>query len=367
MTSFRAFAFVLFSVILMLSGCSTEQAIEVPCMSGEKGPGSVEQQNCLGEHIPGFGGYNYATGGCTMVVHLTDLKQERAARAILVPFSKAMRPECGNRMSLDIRKGQYEFAELFHWSTKARHLLMRNKDTRIPGVRVRGMGIPFHENRISFSVEKDDMLPRVKQVLRKHNIPVEAFRIGSRESELKAKAKALASFSTAPEIRRSRSGEHVVVPAVRWGGEKAAELIIGETSLHEVLRMLPPFPGHGPKKSSGKVETKLPEEIQQVLARKEQGYNPAYTQTIVGFDRKKKLIFVQNIIEREQAKRFADELDTITDMSEVYRDSAPLVKHLVKQGKLTPCVIVRTTAIVEDNNTAIVNDVAYFFTCKTKR
>lgn len=347
---------VLLLLFIALSAALTGlQNNEVPCMTGETGPGSLKQQNCIAEHIPGFGGW-HPESRCTLIAYLTDHAQEEAARAILEPFFKEMRPDCGNRVSLIIKKGQYEFAELRRWTDMA--------SLHLPHGLATIHRSPFSENRIGLFVEKDDMIPRVKQVLREQDIPVEAFDISSRESELKAKAKALASFSTAPEIRRSESGEHVVVPAVRMGGRKATELIMGETSLHEVLRMLPPYPGHGPKKHSEKEGTKLlPAEIQQVLGRLEQGYVPALTQTIVGFDRKKKLVFVQNIVEREQAERFADELDTITDMSEVHRDP----KTLVKQGKLTPCVIVRTTAIVEDSNTARVNGAAYFFTCKTKR
>lgn len=364
MAALRALLLVLFPAILMLSGCNSTKQVpytpNAPCMTIPKGQGSIEQQNCLGEHIKGFGGYYY-TSSCTMVVYLTNLKKEQEARTILEPFSKAMSPECGNRMSLEIRKGQFEFSDLLKWS-KASEILTFGKNTKVPGVHA-GRSIPFFDNRAHISVDKDYLIPIVKQFLREHNIPIEAFNITSKESELKAKSKQLAAFSTAPEIRRIGSDEEVVVPAVRWGGEKAAELIMGETSLHEVLMILPPFPGHGPKKSSGKEEAKLDPEIKQVLDRIEQDYNPASTQTIVGFDQKKKLIFVLNTVEREQAERFAEELNNMTDMTEMYRNP----KAIVKQGKLTPCVIVQTTEIVEDNNTSRVNGAAYFFTCKTKR
>jgi hypothetical protein len=153
----------------------------------------------------------------------------------------------------------------------------------------------------------------------------------------------------------------VVVPAVRWGGEKAAELVMGKTSLREVLRMLPPFPRHGPENPRHKDDPRLSEEIYQVLGRINHQYNPAATQTSVGFDKKKKLILVHNRIEREQAKRFADELDAVADMHEAFRDS----EYLVRRGKLTPCVIVETNAILWEGNAARVNSVGYFFTCKT--
>jgi hypothetical protein len=295
-----------------------------------------------------------------MVAYLTDLEHEKALRAILLPISENLRPNCGNRMSLDIRKGQYGFSELHLWASRASTLLKFNEDTKIPGV-YGTVGVPYFENRISCPVEKDDMIPQVKQVLREHNITLEAFHFTSKESELKAKTKALASFSTAPEIHRNGSDEQVVVAAVRLGGEKAAELIMGETTLNEVLRILPPFPGHGPKKLSRKVNEKLSAEIKQLLDRIEQSYNPAATQTIVGFNRNKKLIYVLNMVERQQAERFAQELDALTDMSEVSRDS----NSVLSQGKLTSCVIVQTTTIVEQGEATRVNGAAYFYTCKT--
>lgn len=334
---------------------------DILCMSDEKGAGSIIQQLCIEKHIPGYGGY-YGIDECKEVVYLTDLQHEEKARAILLPIFEHMMPYCRNRMSLEIRKGQYAFSELNRLSNKASVLSLFNEDTKIPDV-FGPSGTPYFDNRISWSVKKDAMIPQIKQLLLEHNITLEAFNFKSLEPETKARVKALASFSTAPEIHRGDNREYVMVPAVKLGGIKAAELIMGKTSLNETLQILPPFKGHGPKKPGREKDTKLPIEIQQVLDKLKKGYNPAFTQTIVSFDRNKKLIFVHNMVEREQSERFSDELEAIADMRETYRDT----KSLVRQGELTPCVIVRTSAIVEDNNKTRVNGAAYFFTCETKR
>lgn len=199
--------------------------------------------------------------------------------------------------------------------------------------------------------------------MRNHNLPLGAFPISSEETEKKEKSERLASFSVAPLIRRSERGESVVVPAIAWNGNKVAELVMGESTLGEVLRLLPPFPGHGPRKPHGKRSPWLSPEIHGVLDREKKGYNPAGTWTIVGFDRKRKLIFVQNKLEPEQRERFTKELNAIADMREVYRDS----QTLVRRGKLTPCVIVETTTAAEKNKIDSPIGAAYFFTCKTNR
>ncbi len=358
------FIFLLLIFIWFISNYiikNSHQYKDILCMSSEKGQGSSKQQKCLEEHIPGYGGY-YGIGNCETVVYLTDLKHEEKTRTILLPILKHMNPGCRATMSLDIRKGQYTFSELRRWGGKASFLFLRDEDTRIPNVSGPS-GAPYFDNRISWYVKHDDMIPQIKQLLLEHNITLEAFNFRSEESEIKARAKALASFSTAPEIHRSDSTEYVMVPAVKLGGIKAAELIMGKTSLNETLQMLPPFKGHGPKKSKRGKDAKLPIEIQQVLDKLKKGYNPAFTQTIVGFDRNKKLVFVHNMVEREQSERLTDELEAITNMKEMYRDT----KSFVRQGELTPCVVVRTSAIVEDSNKTRVNSAAYFFTCETKQ
>lgn len=119
---------------------------DIPCTSGSVGPGSITQQKCLAQRISGFGGYYYRSP-CTVIVYLTDLGQEQAARAILEPIFRKTDPECGARISFDVRKGRYKFTDLSEWSEKARDLLMRNKETRVPGVVTVYSGSPYFENR----------------------------------------------------------------------------------------------------------------------------------------------------------------------------------------------------------------------------
>ncbi len=328
----------------------------IPCMSGRRGPGSPEQQKCLAEHVPGFGGYHQS--GCTMIVYLTDLKRERKARKFLEPFSREMLAECGARASLEIRQGKYGYLDLYRWSTAASNLFFSNKATKLPGIG--GVPLaPFPDNRIHLAVEKDATIARVKQILREHNIPLDAFVITSREPV----ARELASISIVPEIRHSGQRQRVVVPAILWGGKRDGDLVLGDSTLADVVTMLPPFPGHGPGKPSGRIGSRVARDVRQVLERITREYSPAGTQTIVGFDRNERLIFIQTIIEPAQAERFARELGQVATMHETYRKAGFALRH----GSLTPCVLVETTARVEKDGPSVVNEAAYFYTCATGR
>lgn len=117
------------------------------CMSGERGQESVQQQVCLQQHIPGYGGY-YNMGSCKEVVYLTNLKHEKRARSILVPILEYLNPLCKDKLSLDIRKGQYTFSELNVLSFDATYLILFKKDTKIPNVHAPSAA-PYFNNRVS--------------------------------------------------------------------------------------------------------------------------------------------------------------------------------------------------------------------------
>lgn len=46
----------------------------------------------------------------------------------------------------------------------------------------------------------------------------------------------------------SDSLKSFLLPAVTMGGDTVGSLILGQTTLKEALRILPPFEGHGPSK-----------------------------------------------------------------------------------------------------------------------
>lgn len=343
-------------IVAVLEGANTplhaailQQRNEVACSSKGMAFGSSEQQDCLTQKIPGFGGYDWS--GCKMIAYLTDLEKEAAARTILEPLAK--RYVCGSRTSLEFTKAQYEYKDLRRWSAKAVQLLLN----KIPGVI--SIGFPS-QNRISVFAEKQATVTHVKEAIRGRKLPVDAFIITSREAEWENFA------SIAPVIRASKNGEQVIIPAVKWDGKQVGELVLGKSSLRNVVRMLPPWPGHGPQgptipRNRNRRSSWLPEELHEVLDKIRYTYNPRQISLIVGFDKEKKLIFAQYEIISGQEIRLMPEIDARVNPQEVYRDS----EKRVKRGKMTSCVTVETVSKLPVEGAARLTGIAYFYTCTT--
>ena len=184
--------------------------------------------------------------------------------------------------------------------------------------------------------------------------PIILFGLGSHDAR--------ASVSFAPKISSQQGQQHVVVPAVRMDDEKAGEVVLGKTTLADILAMLP---GDRPKKSRSSMRASwLPSEIVKVLERIERTYNPPTSIIIMGFDRNDILIFLQTHIPEEHAKNFSRDLNNLIDMNlidmnELHRKS----DRIVRQAKLTPCVIMHTTAPLEKSGEVRAIGAVYFYTC----
>ena len=160
-----------------------------PCALGPSGTQtleqyqSVEQQMCLGEHIPGFGGYNYV-GPCEVIAYLINLEGADAAHGLLERHIKANSPDCGDRVSLNIRKGDCEFVDLHRLGNRASELLLRDEATRIPGADD-VMGPMLVDNRVNFFVDPEsltdteEVIARAEQVLLAHGFDLGAFQFTS--------------------------------------------------------------------------------------------------------------------------------------------------------------------------------------------
>lgn len=344
------------AILAVIGVVDAARAADVPCTSGPRGAGSVEQQMCLAEHIPGFGGY-YHAGPCRLMVYLTDSRSGDSARATLERWAKATLPKCRSRVSVDIREGEYEFTELYRWGSEATDLILFDKATKIPGAG--GMSVPFIENRIGLHMDTEETVAKVKEVLRDQGLPLEAFRFSSRE----AQAETVAAISIAPTVREGTKGKQVIVPVFKWGGDVLGELIMGQSSQSEALSVAPAFPGYGPKKPGKPSGVFTSDEQRQVTDAIRQIYNPAFTQSILGFNRRKKLIFVQHLVEPARAARLADQIDVLVEMHEIHRASG----MLVRRGRLTPCVVVETASAAENDMVSELQVATFLYTCETGR
>lgn len=155
----------------------------VACTSGTGEAESVEHKLCLGEHITGFGGYDFS-GPCDVIAYLTDPREERAARGLLESHIKSVSSECSDQVSLNIRKGEYEFADLHRWGNQASELLLLDEETRIPGAN--GVMGPFIvDNRVTFFfdpeglTDSEEAIAEANQALLTHGFDLEAFQLTS--------------------------------------------------------------------------------------------------------------------------------------------------------------------------------------------
>lgn len=146
---------------------------------------AVEQQMCLSEHIPGFGGYNFV-GPCDAVAYLIDLEGADAARGLLTQHIEANSPNCENLVSVEIHKGDYEFADLLRLGSEASELLLRSERTRLPGFE--GVNGPFFlDNRVTFYVDPEAYMDshdepkaavaQAGEALHAHGFDMQAFHI----------------------------------------------------------------------------------------------------------------------------------------------------------------------------------------------
>ena len=354
------FRLVFVHIINLLVGAYASAA-ELPCSTG---PGLVlgssEQQKCLAQVINGFGGYDLDK--CVLTVYLTDLNQKEAATAILEPLlqgNKWVRSNCSTT-SLNFVGEAYAYNDLLKWLAL------------IPLSKISGfdyVGFP-RKNRIKIHVDTESTASRVKEVLHDHAVPVGAFLVESSEGERNARKqiqenKSAKIASIAPTVRLTKSGKRVVVPAVNWAGEQVTELVMGSTSLREVLSVLPPWPGHGPSGSHvprNKRSSWLSEEQHHVLDTIKKGYVPKNTQLILGFNKRKELIFAQyEIVDIFYAARMSRALEAIVNLKEVHRDK----RRLVKQGVIADCVTVETVSTLQIGGTPDfkLGGMVLFYTC----
>ena len=312
----------------------------------------LKELNSRIDKIPGYGGSQFY--GCTMTVYLTDLNNSSIARDLLSTKFKyhphLHYTRCGSNYTLLFKTAKYEYRELQKWL----NLVVQSN---VPGSK--SISSRFNPNRISIFVEKQASVHEVQDMIQNLNLPLDAFVIARSRKEFEDKKFA----ETATLMKPVKKFDTVVLPAVLWSGKKAGELILGESLLSNVQRILPPFSGYGPRKirdSQRKRVTWHSEEMHKVSEEVKYGYPPANSSISVGFNNRKKLILVRHMVPSPLATRLSDALDMVVDLQESYRDS----KRLVKQGRITRCVIIATGSKFK-GDIAQLSDVSYFYTCQT--
>ncbi|MGQ7829866.1 hypothetical protein [Altererythrobacter sp. Z27] len=159
----------------------------LPCLPDPNAGEDSDQQACLSEHIAGFGGYNYL-GPCEVAAYLLDPETSAEARDLLTRYIEAASQDCGERLSIDIRHGAYNYVDLHRWGSQAGELLTGDADSMIENADA-FMGPFILDNRVTFFVDPesfmtpatgpDAAIAAAKQALLAHGFDLEAFRFTS--------------------------------------------------------------------------------------------------------------------------------------------------------------------------------------------
>ena len=180
------------SVLLCLAllACGREDRL-TRCLAGNPLPDNQEEQWALGCRIPGFGGLALdrpeGEPGVQQRVYLTDLAEEGRARKVVAPFLRGL--------PLDVRQGQYTFAQLQDWKARSSRL---STDSAVVFV-----GISLDKNRLVVGVSEPAAISRVHSLLPTLRIPREAVIFDHAEQPCTAEYR----FGLGVQVQDSISGQ----------------------------------------------------------------------------------------------------------------------------------------------------------------
>jgi len=146
-------------------------------------------------------------------------------------------------------------------------------------------------------------------------------------------------------------------------GEPKGQVLLGQMTISEVVKMLPPWPGYGPSKID-RSKFHAHEKLVPVRDRLRLAYNPALVGNIFVFDINDKLVFVQSSEHRDQITA-ADLASRYPQLKEVARESE--LKLATLQGDLQPCVTLEVLLPADAKPETKTTSVAYIYTCATNR
>jgi tetratricopeptide (TPR) repeat protein len=160
---------------------------------------------------------------------------------------------------------------------------------------------------------------------------------------------------------RSKSSEEFIFPAVLMDGRRGGDLVLGSTTMKQAVKMLPPWPGHGPKRvQRGDIKTSSGK-VGEVLRKVKYQYNAMAADFILGFDKNKKLVIIQTSLSTDRsAQEKMSNMMNQNQLEEESRDS----NGIRMRGEIMPCVTMEV--LVPSAGDKPIEAVGYFFTCPTK-
>lgn len=166
----------------------------------------------------------------------------------------------------------------------------------------------------------------------------------------------------------SETTKEFVFPVLDQGKRhREGNVILGSTTLDQVVDMLPAWPGHGPTRISEQSKVHEPGKIGEVIKKSRYSYNPMVAGNhIFVFDRDKRLIYIR--VQIDSYGHLEENIDLliqekIADMMEKndFIESSRDEMSISMRGEILPCVTAETIGWLHDYKSVIA--IHYFFTC----
>jgi hypothetical protein len=157
----------------------------------------------------------------------------------------------------------------------------------------------------------------------------------------------------------SAQGQTFAYPAVLLDGRSAGNLILGQTTVEQAVRMFPAAPSGyegNPRSPRGFPEAK----VGQVSPKPTVVFNPWMTLYLLYFDSNRRLVIVvDGGKSRFRGSSQQEMLSQYPQLKETYRDSL----EYEMQVEVQPCV---TLMLLISSRGNMVGDIAYTYTCPTQ-
>ena len=162
-----------------------------------------------------------------------------------------------------------------------------------------------------------------------------------------------------------------IIPAILMDGKKVGDLVLGQTTLDQALKIMPAWPGHPPdgplpleefeKANPGLLERFG--KVGEVLKRVKKSYNPMMAMYILLFDKNEKLVIIQRDFLDEKEKEGVGKIynQYQHQLKEVYKDT-----EVVRvQGEIQPCITLEVFLDTKRQKSGEPFRTGHIFTCPT--
>jgi len=147
-----------------------------------------------------------------------------------------------------------------------------------------------------------------------------------------------------------------IFQAVLTDGTTAGDLILGQTTVEQAVKMFPKTPPSyegNPRLPHGYPPVK----VGKIKPKPTLVFNPSMTMYALFFDENKKLVIINELLAQKKSQQ--EIIGQYPQLKETYRDSL----EYEMQGEIKPCV---TFMVLFSSEDSVATQAAYAFTCETK-